>query len=275
MITPTRPGVAPFTAAVAPGRRCPAAAAPPATATDRAVPGRGPQAVREALAAGAVRRAVRAPPTALARHARRWPRGRRAGVGRSPTTALAALDRDGHAAGPGRRLPAASTCRWPPRWPGAAAGRGARRDPRPGQRRHRAAHRRRGRAPARSSSPATPSTRTTASACGPRAGSLFHVDVVRGGDPADAWSRRCARPGCRCSPPTRLRRRPTWTTLADAGALAAPTAWLFGSEAHGLPDELLAAADARVRVPIHGRAESLNLAAAAAVCLYASARAQR
>ena len=34
-------------------------------------------------------------------------------------------------------------------------------------------------------------------------------------------------------------------------------------------------ADARVRVPIHGRAESLNLATAAAVCLYASARAQR
>ena len=63
--------------------------------------------------------------------------------------------------------------------------------------------------------------------------------------------------------------------LADDGSLAAPTAWLFGSEAHGLPDELREAADAAVRVPIHGRAESLNLAAAAAVCLYASARAQR
>lgn len=63
--------------------------------------------------------------------------------------------------------------------------------------------------------------------------------------------------------------------LADAGALAAPTAWLFGSEAHGLPAEVLSAADRTVRVPIHGRAESLNLAAAAAVCLYASARAQR
>ncbi|MFD0823716.1 TrmH family RNA methyltransferase, partial [Micromonospora zhanjiangensis] len=59
------------------------------------------------------------------------------------------------------------------------------------------------------------------------------------------------------------------------GGLARPTAWLFGSEAHGLPDELAAAADARVRVPLHGRAESLNLAAAAAVCLYASARALR
>ena len=51
--------------------------------------------------------------------------------------------------------------------------------------------------------------------------------------------------------------------------LAGPTAWVFGGEAHGLPPELAAAADHRVRVPIHGRAESLNLATAAAVCLYA------
>ncbi len=61
-------------------------------------------------------------------------------------------------------------------------------------------------------------------------------------------------------------------SMAD---LQRPTAWLFGTEAHGLPDHVLACADQRVRVPIYGRAESLNLAAAAAVCLYASARAQR
>lgn len=54
-----------------------------------------------------------------------------------------------------------------------------------------------------------------------------------------------------------------------------PSAWLFGNEAHGLPPEVLAAADHVVRVPIHGRAESLNLATAAAVCLYACARQQR
>ena len=42
--------------------------------------------------------------------------------------------------------------------------------------------------------------------------------------------------------------------------LARPTAWLFGNEAHGLPAELAALADHRVRIPIHGRAESLNLA---------------
>ncbi|PZS23190.1 MAG: RNA methyltransferase [Pseudonocardiales bacterium] len=63
--------------------------------------------------------------------------------------------------------------------------------------------------------------------------------------------------------------------VVDAGTLAAPTAWLFGNEAHGLDRELLAAADQAVAVPLHGRAESLNLAAAAAVCLYASARAHR
>ena len=63
--------------------------------------------------------------------------------------------------------------------------------------------------------------------------------------------------------------------LVDGGVLAGPTAWVFGTEAHGLPPEVLAAADRRVRIPLHGRAESLNLAAAAAVCLYASARSQR
>ncbi|KQU31420.1 MULTISPECIES: TrmH family RNA methyltransferase [unclassified Rhodococcus (in: high G+C Gram-positive bacteria)] len=64
--------------------------------------------------------------------------------------------------------------------------------------------------------------------------------------------------------------------LDDADdALAGPTAWVFGNEAHGLSREVAAAADHRVRIPIHGRAESLNLATAAAVCLYAGARVQR
>ena len=57
--------------------------------------------------------------------------------------------------------------------------------------------------------------------------------------------------------------------------LAQPTAWLFGNEAHGLTDESLKLADAVVKVPIYGHAESLNLATAASVCLYESAFAQR
>jgi TrmH family RNA methyltransferase len=105
------------------------------------------------------------------------------------------------------------------------------------------------------------------------AGSLFHVDVVRARDAAAtlaalrvAGLRTLATSGYGAT---------DLDELVDSGRLSSPTAWLFGSEAHGLPDELRDAADAAVRVPIHGRAESLNLAAAAAVCLYASARAQR
>jgi RNA methyltransferase, TrmH family len=64
------------------------------------------------------------------------------------------------------------------------------------------------------------------------------------------------------------------TSLADAD-LARPTAWLFGSEAHGLAPEVAAMADARVHIPMRGGAESLNVAAAAAICLYESSRASR
>jgi TrmH family RNA methyltransferase len=63
--------------------------------------------------------------------------------------------------------------------------------------------------------------------------------------------------------------------LERSGSLARPTAWLFGNEAWGLPADLLALADQVVAIPIYGRAESLNLATAATLCLYASARAQR
>lgn len=63
--------------------------------------------------------------------------------------------------------------------------------------------------------------------------------------------------------------------LDDADELLArPTAWLFGNEAHGLDQAIAGRADHRVRIPIHGRAESLNLATAAAICLYSSARVQ-
>ena len=60
-----------------------------------------------------------------------------------------------------------------------------------------------------------------------------------------------------------------------SGLLSAPTAWVFGNEAWGLPQQVRDAADAVVSIPIYGRAESLNLATAAALCLYASVRAAR
>ncbi|MPZ25492.1 MAG: RNA methyltransferase [Micromonosporaceae bacterium] len=105
------------------------------------------------------------------------------------------------------------------------------------------------------------------------AGSLFHVEVVRHPDPAGVVG--ALRDGGWRVLAATAAGETDLEGLADTGALAAPTAWLFGSEAHGLPPPLATAADFRVRVPIHGRAESLNLGAAAAVCLYASARAHR
>jgi TrmH family RNA methyltransferase len=60
----------------------------------------------------------------------------------------------------------------------------------------------------------------------------------------------------------------------DDVELTKPTAWLFGPEAHGLASDVAALADVRVQIPMRGGAESLNVAAAAAICLYQSARAQ-
>jgi TrmH family RNA methyltransferase len=103
------------------------------------------------------------------------------------------------------------------------------------------------------------------------AGSLFHLPVVAGTRLEEAV--------------VTLREAGLRIVAADGRAgrslddpevrarLAGPTAWMFGNEAWGLPPELVALADEPVAVPIYGRAESLNLAAAAAVCLYASARA--
>jgi len=105
------------------------------------------------------------------------------------------------------------------------------------------------------------------------AGSLFHLPVVAGTRLEEAV--------------VTLREAGLRIVAADGRAgrslddpevqarLAGPTAWMFGNEAWGLPPELVALADEPVAVPIYGRAESLNLAAAAAVCLYASARALR
>lgn len=64
------------------------------------------------------------------------------------------------------------------------------------------------------------------------------------------------------------------TDLERTGDLQGRVAWIFGNEAWGLPAEDRALADRVVRVPMWGRAESLNLATAAAVCLYSTSAAQ-
>ena len=102
------------------------------------------------------------------------------------------------------------------------------------------------------------------------AGSLFHLPVVTGVALDDAV--------------TALHSAELTVLAADGrgdldlfeaeSLLEAPSAWLLGNEAHGLPSEALSRADAVVSIPIYGKAESLNVGAAAAVCLYASARAQ-
>lgn len=102
------------------------------------------------------------------------------------------------------------------------------------------------------------------------AGSLFHLPVVRGIGEADLVALARAQ-GLQVAVAT-----------ADGEVdvehadeqLARPTAWIFGNEAHGVPAALAEAADLRVRIPIRGRAESLNIVTAASICLHTSARLQ-
>ncbi len=110
------------------------------------------------------------------------------------------------------------------------------------------------------------------------AGSIFHLPVVQGGSLAVTVQELkaagvvilAADISGRCDLDVLLDQ-----AAVDQGALLnRPTAWIFGNEAWGLPDQDLALADFTVKVPIHGRAESLNLAMAATICLQASARAQ-
>jgi RNA methyltransferase, TrmH family len=100
------------------------------------------------------------------------------------------------------------------------------------------------------------------------AGSLFHVPVVRQADPAGVVAA--------------LRDR-GWTILAASAEgersvfeadLRRPVAVLFGNETQGLAPAVRDLADETVRVPIAGRAESLNLAGAASVVMFEWARQQ-
>ncbi|HEX8098778.1 MAG TPA: RNA methyltransferase, partial [Actinomycetota bacterium] len=114
-------------------------------------------------------------------------------------------------------------------------------------------------------------TRTSVDVYNPKtvrasAGSVFHVPVVRGPDVRETVAT--------------LRQQGFSIYAADAEGgesvydvdLTGATAVLFGNEAHGLSPEVAALADKTVRVPIAGRAESLNLAAAATLVLFEVAR---
>lgn len=103
-------------------------------------------------------------------------------------------------------------------------------------------------------------------------GSLFHMPIVTGISLAEAVER------VRAMGMQVLAADGEGTPLdlmAAAGELDRPTAWIMGNEAWGLPPEDAALADHVVGVPMWGRAESLNLSSAAAICLYQTASAQR
>ena len=101
------------------------------------------------------------------------------------------------------------------------------------------------------------------------AGSLFHPPIARTRDVGAALD-TCRDAGLRL-----LGAHGYAETSLDTLDLTTPAAWVFGNEAHGLPPDMLDAVDASVRIPLYGEAESLNLATAAAVCLYGSAMALR
>ena len=96
-------------------------------------------------------------------------------------------------------------------------------------------------------------------------GSIFHLPVTRSRDIGAALT------ACRAAGLTLVGADGNAPAVLDSANLTAPIAWVFGNEAHGLAPEVRAGLDQTVRVPIYGRAESLNLATAAALCLYASA----
>jgi TrmH family RNA methyltransferase len=101
------------------------------------------------------------------------------------------------------------------------------------------------------------------------AGSIFAIPVVAESDAARAVS-ALSDAGLRV-----LATTVDGELSLDDADVSGPTAWLFGPESHGLPPELAATAADRIRIPMAGSAESLNVATAAAICLYQSARAHR
>jgi TrmH family RNA methyltransferase len=101
------------------------------------------------------------------------------------------------------------------------------------------------------------------------AGSLFHLPVIAGAD----WPRLAGALQDRRL--LLIGADPHAEATVDEVPLERPCALVLGNEAHGLPDPVRADLHHLARLPQYGRAESLNLAAAAAVMLYACARRQR
>ena len=99
-------------------------------------------------------------------------------------------------------------------------------------------------------------------------GSLFHLPIVTGAPIPELLDR------VRGAGLTLLAADGSGQSLLGDIDLAGRHAWVMGNEAWGLEPGVREACDTVVRVPIYGKAESLNLAMAATLCLYASAAAQ-
>lgn len=100
-------------------------------------------------------------------------------------------------------------------------------------------------------------------------GSLFHLPLAIGAQRKE-FSSALRQAGVRLFA-TALEGGSSYLAADYEGALAI----VFGNEGQGVSAELLASADKRLFIPIYGRAESLNVAAAAAVILYEAARQRR
>ncbi|MGX7828750.1 TrmH family RNA methyltransferase [Actinokineospora sp. 24-640] len=105
-------------------------------------------------------------------------------------------------------------------------------------------------------------------------GSVFHLPIARTREVGAALA-ACRAAGLRLIAADGHAEHDLHGTDGASADLTGPTAWVFGNEAHGLPPEVIAACDTALRIPLYGPAESLNLATAAALCLYETARAQR
>lgn len=98
------------------------------------------------------------------------------------------------------------------------------------------------------------------------AGSVFHIPVVRDAGVAESIE-TLRRLGLAVYGAGTAGER----TLYDLD-LRPPSAFVFGNEARGLPDDVASLTDGVVRIPIPGAAESLNLATAAGVFLFEAVR---
>lgn len=101
------------------------------------------------------------------------------------------------------------------------------------------------------------------------AGSLFHVQVVSGGEPVDVLEQLGA-VGMH-----RLGTVAAGGTPLDDVDLTAPVAFVLGNEGRGLPPEVADVLDGHVTIPMAGRSESLNVGMAGAVLCFEAARQRR